>query len=132
MVDLKKLQSINDEIYKYNEKMMEAQRSGGHAEFRIARREEARVKILASYSAKQRLRVTLVTIIPFAAVSLILGSLYGFRYVAQFPFPTPLGRDIPFYVWYTFCYFSAYLPLTQIFGPSMGATMPIRSNRGGI
>jgi hypothetical protein len=88
--------------------------------------------MLASYSTKQRLRVTLVTIIPFAAVSLILGSFYGARSVAQFPFSTPLGRDMPFYIWYSFCYFAAYLPLTRIFGLSMGAAMPIRSNRGGI
>jgi uncharacterized membrane protein (DUF106 family) len=132
MVDLKKLQSINDEINKYNEKMKEAQRSGGRAEFRKARREEARVKVLASYSTKQRMRVTLITLIPFAAVSLILGSIYGARSVAQFPFATPLGRNISFYVWYAFCYFSTYLPLARVFGLSIGATMPVKSDRRGI
>ncbi len=129
MVDLRRLQSINEEVSKYNEMVRQAQRSGERAEMRRARREEARVKILSSYATKQRLRVTMVTVIPFAAVSLILGSLYGASSVAVFPFETPFGTDIPFYVWYTFCYFSAYLPLSRLFGLSMGTTMPLRSTR---
>lgn len=131
MVDLKRLRSINEEVDKYNERFREAQKSGNRGELRRMRREEARVKMLASYSTKQRLRVTLVTVIPFSAVSLILGSFYGMLPVAKLPFDTPFGKDLPFYIWYTFCYFSAYLPLTRIFGLTLGTAMPRRSSRGG-
>lgn len=131
MTDLKKLRSINDEITRYNEKIKEAQRSGKSSEIRRARREEARIKMLASYATKQRLRVTLVTLLPFAAVSLLLGTLYGSRVVARFPFDTPLGRDLPFYVWYMFSYFAAYLPITRVFGFTMGTAVPLSSTRGG-
>ena len=132
MVDMKKLQSINEDIEKYNEKMREAQRRGNSVELRRLRREEARVKMLASFSTKQRLRVTLVTILPFAAASFLLNSFYGAKPIAKLPFNTPVGAVLPFYIWYIFCYFTTYLPLTRIFGASLASAIPIRSsNRSG-
>ena len=127
MVDLKKLQSINEETRRYNDIARQAQRSGDKAKIRRARREEVRVKMLTSYATKQRLRVTLVTVAPFALVSLLLGSIFGSSTVAISPIDTPFGKDIPFYVWYTICYFASYLPLSKVFGLTMGTTMPIRS-----
>lgn len=128
MVDVRKLQSINEEISRYNERMREAQRRGNRAELRHLRREETRVKMLASYSTKQRLRVTLVTVIPFSAVSILLGFLYGMKTIAKLPFSVPVvGVDLSFYLWYTFCYFSAYLPLLRIFGITFGTTIPLRT-----
>jgi len=132
MVDVRKLQSINEEIGRYNERMREAQKRGNRAELRRLRREETRVKMLASYSTKQRLRVTLVTIVPFSAASILLGSFYGMRPIAKLPFNTPIGTDLSFYLWYTFCYFSAYLPLLRIFGLSFTTAIPLRApSRGG-
>lgn len=127
MVDSKRLQSIDEETRKYNDIVRQAQRSGDKAKIRRARREEVRVKILSSYATKQRLRVTLVTVAPFALVSLLLGSVFGSDFVAKSPINTPFGRDIPFYVWYSICYFSSYLPLSRVFGLTMGTTMPIKS-----
>ncbi len=127
MVDLKRLQSIDEETRKYNDIVRQAQRSGDKAKIRRARREEVRVKILSSYATKQRLRVTLVTVAPFALVSLLLGSVFGSDFVAKSPINTPFGRDIPFYVWYSICYFASYLPLSRVFGLTMGTTMPIKS-----
>ena len=129
LTDVKKLQSINDEISKYNEKMRDAQKKGSRAELRRLRREETRVKILASFSTKQRMKVTLVTILPFSMVSILLGSFYGARSVARLPFDTPYGSDLSFYIWYTFCYFSAYLPLTRLFGLSLSTAIPMRRDR---
>jgi len=132
MVDVKKLQSISEEISRYNDRVRMARKSGNRADLRRLRREETRVRILASYSTKQRLRVTLVTIIPFSVVSILFGSFYGVRPVAKFPFDTPIGTDLSFYLWYFFCYFSAYLPLTRIFGLTLGTTVPLRvPSRGG-
>ena len=131
LTDVKKLQSINDEISKYNEKMRDAQKKGSRAELRRLRREETRVKILASFSTKQRMKVTLVTIIPFSLVSILLGSFYGARSVARLPFDTPYGSDLSFYIWYTFCYMSAYLPLTRLFGLSLSTAIPLRRDRSG-
>ena len=127
MVDLKRLQSIDEETRRYNDIVRQAQRSGDKAKIRRARREEVRVKILSSYATKQRLRVTLVTVAPFALVSLLLGSVFGSDLVAKSPINTPFGRDIPFYVWYSICYFASYLPLSRVFGLTMGTTMPIKS-----
>lgn len=132
MADVRKLQSINEEISRYNERMREAQRRGNRADLRRLRREEIRVKMLASYSTKQRLRVTLVTILPFSAVSILLGFFYGARPVAKLPFTTPFGSDLSFYLWYMFCYFSAYLPFLRIFGLTFATAIPLRtSSRGG-
>ena len=130
MVDVRKLQSINEEISRYNERMREAQRRGNRGELRRLRREETRVRMLASYSTKQRLRVTLVSIIPFSAISILLGLFYGVRPIAKLPFDTPLGSDLSFYLWYTLCYFSFYLPLARIFGLTFGTAIPLRTSRG--
>jgi len=127
MVDLKRLQSINEETRRYNDIARQAQRSGDKARIRRARREEMRVKLLTSYATKQRLRVTLVTVVPFALVSFLLGSIFGSSAVAISPIDTPFGREVPFYIWYTICYFASYLPLSKVFGLTMGTTMPIRS-----
>ena len=129
MTDVKKLQSINEEIGRYNEKMRDAQKKGSRAELRRLRREETRVKILASFSTKQRMKVTLVTILPFSMVSILLGSFYGASSVARLPFDTPYGSNLSFYIWYTFCYFSAYLPLTRLFGLSLSTAIPMRRDR---
>ena len=132
MVDVKKLQSINEDIRRYNERLKEAQRRGNRGELRRLRREETRVKMLSSYSTKQRLRVTLVTVIPFSAVSILLNFFYGATTIAKLPFDTPLGSNLSFYLWYTFCYFSAYLPFMRVFGISFGTTIPLRaSGQGG-
>jgi uncharacterized membrane protein (DUF106 family) len=127
MVDVKKLQSINEETRRYNDIARQAQRSGDKVKIRRARREEVRVKMLTSYATKQRLRVTLVTVAPFALVSLLLGSIFGSSTVAISPINTPFGREIPFYIWYTLCYFASYLPLSKVFGLTMGTTMPMKS-----
>lgn len=127
MVDVKRLQSINEETRRYNDIAKQAQRSGDKAKIRRARREEVRVKILTSYATKQRLRVTLVTVAPFAFVSLLLGSFFGSSTVAISPIDTPFGREVPFYIWYALCYFASYLPLSKVFGLTMGTTVPMKS-----
>jgi len=133
MVDLRRLRTVSQEVRKYNEVLKKAQNSGDQAMLRRLRREERRLKQLSGYSQKQRLRVTMVTIIPFSLVSLLLGLLYSETFVATLPFKTPFGSQLNFYVWYTLCYFAVYFPLTRMFGVSMGSDIPrsARSDLGG-
>ncbi len=133
MVDLGRLRAVSQEVRKYNEALKKAQDSGDQATLRRLRREERRLKQLSGYSQKQRLRVTMVTVIPFSLVSILLGFMYSGVWVAELPFETPFGSQLSFYIWYTLCYFAVYFPLTRIFGISMGSDMPrsARSDLGG-
>ena len=133
MVDLRRLSTVSQEVRKYNEALKKAQDSGDQVTLRRLRREERRLKQLSGYSQKQRLKVTMVTIIPFSLVSLLLGLLYSGVWVAELPFETPFGSQLSFYVWYTLCYFAVYFPLTRVFGVSMSSEMPrsARSDLGG-
>jgi len=133
MVDMRRLGAVNQEVRKYNEAFKKAQNSGDQVALRRLRREERRLKQLSSYSQKQRLRVTMVTIIPFSLVSLVFGLLYSGKSVANLPFETPFGSQLNFYVWYTICYFAVYFPLTRVFGITMSSDIPrhTRSSSGG-
>jgi uncharacterized membrane protein (DUF106 family) len=133
MVDLRRLHTVNQEVRKYNEALKKAQNSGDQTVLRRLRREERRLKQLSGYSQKQRLRVTMITIIPFSLVSLLLGLVYSGRSVANLPFETPFGSQLNFYVWYTICYFAVYFPLTRVFGITMSSDIPrsARSDVGG-
>ena len=131
IVDLHRLRAVSQEVRKYNEALKKAQDGGDQSAVRRLRREERRLKQLSGYSQKQRLKVTMVTIIPFSLVSLLLGLLYSGVWVAELPFETPYGKQLSFYVWYTLCYFAVYFPLTRIFGVSMSSDMP-RPTRSGL
>ncbi len=124
MVDLRRMRMVSQEVRKYNEELNKAKKSGDQAALRRLRREERRLKQLSSYSQKQRLRVTMITVIPFSAISLLFGLLYSGRPVASLPFETPFGKELNFYVWYTLCYFTVYFPLTRVFGITMGSDIP--------
>jgi hypothetical protein len=44
----------------------------------------------------------IAAVIPFTALSLFLGLMFGGISVARLPFETPYGKELNFYLWYFF------------------------------
>ncbi|MEM2093697.1 MAG: EMC3/TMCO1 family protein [Candidatus Bathyarchaeia archaeon] len=128
-VDLKRLSEVSEEVRRYNEDLTKAKKSGDKQALRRLKREERRLRQLSSYAQRQRLKATMVTVIPFSIISLMLGLFYSGRAVATLPFETPFGKGLNFYTWYMLCYFAIYFPLTRLFGVSMSSDIP-RSAQG--
>ncbi len=120
MVDIDRLEAQELEVRIYNKALKEVERRGDKAALRKLKRREIRIKQLSAASSRQRLKVIMVTILPFMTISLLLSSLYLNKEVAVFPFELPLLKEFSFSVWYLLSYFMAYLPLSRIFRTSPG------------
>jgi uncharacterized membrane protein (DUF106 family) len=124
MINMDRLQYVTRAVRKYNEELKRAQTRGDKTALRRLEREERKLRQMSSYTQKQRMKAMLITVIPFSAISILLGLYLSERPVAVLPFETPYGRYINFYIWYLLCYFSAYLPFTRIFGLGIVAEIP--------
>ncbi|MDQ1280216.1 MAG: hypothetical protein QG670_1479 [Thermoproteota archaeon] len=117
--DVKRLQESEFEIRKYTLELNEANRKNDKVALRRLKREEIRLKHFRTYASKQRLKATLITILPLMSIYFLLSITFFGQQVAIFPFEIPLiGGYVPFYIWYLLCYMTMYLPLSRAFGVS--------------
>lgn len=131
VTDIKKLQDCELEIRKYTRNLNEAKGRNDKAVLRRLKREEIRLKHFRAYASKQRLKATLITVLPLTFIYFILSIIYLGQQVATFPIEIPIiGRDVPFYIWYLLCYLTMYLSLSRAFGVSPNVELPAigRSN----
>jgi len=119
--DVKRLGEHEIEVRSYTRDLNEARKKDDKNLRRQLKRRESEIRGLQSFITRQRMKVTLVTMLPFMIIYLILSSAFsGITAVAILPFELPLvGRELSFYLWYLFCYFTAYLPLSRVFGVSV-------------
>ena len=124
-INVNRLEAQESEVRKFERNLKEAKIKTDKASLRKLKREEVRIKRISALASKQRLKVVMITILPFTATTLLLGAHYGGSDIALFPFELPLfskdylGRTtVPFSVWYFLSYFSAYLPISKVFRSS--------------
>lgn len=120
MVDVDRLEAQELEVRSYNRSLKEIERRGDKALLRKLKRRETRIKQISASASKQRLKVVMVTVLPFMAISFLLSSLYLGKEVALFPFEFAIFKEFSFSAWYLLSYFTAYLPLSRIFRTSPG------------
>ena len=119
VVDTEKINRFELEMRKHTNDLNQAKAKDDKAALRRLKREELRLKQLRSYVTKQRLNSSLITIVPLTLIYIIINTVYFGEEVAAFPIDMPfVGRFAPFPIWYLLCYFTAYLPLSKLFGVS--------------
>ena len=118
-VDIKKLQAFDFEIKTHTHNLNEAKAKNDKTALRKLKRNELRLKQLRSYVSKQRLKASLITMVPVMVIYFLISNVYLGEQVALFPFDFPLfGNSAPFPIWYLLCYLAMFLPLSKFFGVS--------------
>lgn len=125
MVNIDRLEAQESEVHSYDRSLSEAKRKNDKAILRRLKREEIRMKRISASASKQRMKASMVTILPFAAASIILSIVFvpritnEARDIVSFPFEFVLfNKSYSFSVWYFLTYLTAYLPLSRIFRTS--------------
>jgi len=127
VTDVRRLQNYELEIRRYTRDLNEAKKRNDKAVLRRLKREEVRFKQFRSYISRQRLKATLVTILPLTVIYFVLSIVYFGKQVATFPFELPLiGKYVPFYIWYLLCYLTMYFPMSRVFGVSPDVELGLR------
>jgi uncharacterized membrane protein (DUF106 family) len=120
LTDVKTIHGYELKTKKHTYDLNEAEKKKDKVAIRRLKRNEIRLKQYRSYIAKQRFKVTIVTIAPIMATYFIMSAIYLGQTVATFPINFPfIGRSAPFPIWYLLCYFTIYMPLSKIFGISL-------------
>lgn len=89
-------------------------------ESRLKRR-QAKVSQLQSWMMKQQLKLMAIFTIPFGILFPLLNEVYGGVILAYSPVSLPLiPREMSFFHWYLICSFGINLPLSRVFGISLG------------
>ena len=128
MVNINRLEAQELEVRGYDRSLSEAKKKNDKAILRRLKREELRIKRISASASKQRMKASMVTILPFAATSILLSLLFAGGDIVSFPFDFVLfSKSYSFTVWYFLTYLTAYLPLSRFFrtspsfwGPSAG------------
>ncbi|MFH0748451.1 MAG: EMC3/TMCO1 family protein [Candidatus Bathyarchaeota archaeon] len=116
LIDIDRLETQEAEIQSYEKNLKAAKSRNDKAALRKLKREEIRIKTFTASTSKQRLKVVLITILPFTVVSLLLISVYSGKEIVNFPFEFGFfNKDYAYTIWYFLTYFTAYLPLSRIF-----------------
>ncbi|MFH0896791.1 MAG: EMC3/TMCO1 family protein [Candidatus Bathyarchaeota archaeon] len=116
MININRLEAQESKVQSHNRSLNEAKRRNDEGSLRKLKREQVRIKRISASASKQRMNAGLVTIIPFAAVSLILSVLYSGKDIVFFPFEFVLfSKTYSFSIWYFLTYLTAYLPLSRVF-----------------
>lgn len=118
LTDVKRLQEYEREVRKYMSSLNDARKRNDKAALKKLKREETKINTMQSYVSKQRLKVTMIFMIPFMLIFTVLNSIFAeVGTVALTPFDFPfIGRNIPFLWWYMICSFAVNFPLYRLFG----------------
>jgi uncharacterized membrane protein (DUF106 family) len=120
VTDVKKIHGYELKTKKHTSDLEEAEKKKDKVALRRLKRNEIKLKQYRSYIAKQRFKVTIITIAPIMATYVIMSAIYLGQTVATFPLHFPIiGQNVAFPIWYLLCYFTIYMPLSKIFGISL-------------
>jgi len=132
LINADRLEIQESQVRSHDKNLKEAKRRSDEAALRRLKREEPRIKRIAASVSKQRLKASLIVVIPFTAISLLLSRLYLGKEVVLFPFEFALfTNNYSYSIWYFLTYFTAYLPLSKIFksSPSLWPNPEVKSKK---
>lgn len=118
-INIKQLEIQESRVHSYDRSLSEAKRKNDKTVLRKLKREEIRMKRISASASKQRLKASMITILPFTAASIIMIMFYVGKEIVLFPFKFVLfSTSSSFSVWYFLTYLTAYLPLSRVFRTS--------------
>jgi len=119
MIDVNRLEVQEFEVHSHDRSLNEARRRNDKAILRKLKREQIRIKRISASASRQRLRAGMVTILPFAATSVIMSALFVGKNIVLFPFEFVFfNNSYSFSIWYFLTYLTAYLPISRVFRTS--------------
>jgi len=120
LTDVDQIRNYEVEVRQYMNELNEAKKRGDKKVILKLERREPRITMIQSIVAKQRMKTSLLLMLPFMALFFILNSLYGSQepnIVAYLPFNLLIiPSELPFSTWYIICYFATYTLLNHLFG----------------
>ena len=116
IVDVKRLEAREFEVLMHGRSLRETKEKNDKVALRKLKRGEVWIKRLSASVSKPRLKVIIITILPFTTVSLLLNTFYAGNQIALFPFELDFFKKYSFSTWYFITYLAASLPLSKIFG----------------
>lgn len=127
MVDVKRIKSVMREVNAWRERLNKARKSNDKQELARVLKKQQAIMTLQSKVMWDRMKVSLIFLLPFWIIFMALSRFYGSAPVALTPFTIPfllsgktdgqLGATVvPFYSWYIISSFAVSLPLSRLFG----------------
>jgi len=116
-VDVKRAREVTKEVTAWRKEFERARKSNDKKLLdKLTKKQKAMMK-LQSQVAMERMKVSLIFIIPFWGIWMVLSSFFGQSIVAFSPISIPLAGDkLSFFSWYLICSFTTSLPLTRLLG----------------
>lgn len=131
IINVNRLEAQEFEVRSYDRSFKIAKKNNDKSTLRRLKREEVRIKRISASASRQRLRVVIITILPFTVVSIMLSIIYAGKEVALFPFEFLFfNRNFSFSIWYFLTYLTAYLPLSRVFRTSPNLWQSYESKSG--
>lgn len=121
VIDVEKMREYRKEVSEFMKDMDAVKESDERrAEARLKRREK-KITQLQSWMMKQQLKLMVIFTIPFGILFPILNEVFEGIVIAYSPLSLPfIPRELGFFHWYLICSFGVNLPLSRVFGLSMG------------
>ena len=133
LVDVKKMKEISVEVKSWQDEFNKARKSGDKQLLAKVNKKQPAIMKLQSKMMMDRMKVTLITIIPFLLFWNVLGKFYGmvagggFAAISPFRFPWLLEGPsvvptlsvpikVSWFTWYLICSLAIQLPTARLLG----------------
>ena len=121
VIDVEKMREYRKEVTGFMKKKDTAKESDERRTEARLKRQEKKIHQLQSWMMKQQLKLMVIFTVPFGILFPILNEVFDGIVLAYSPLSLPfIPRELGFFHWYLICSFGVNLPLSRIFGLSMG------------
>ena len=127
LVDIKRMKAIMKEVNAWRKEFEEAKKSKNKQLMAKVMKKQQAIMSLQGKMMWDRMKISLLFLIPFWLVFMILSRFYGSQPVALSPFSIPYlltgaldetykAFKLSFFSWYIICSFGISLPLSRVLG----------------
>ncbi|MBS7655356.1 DUF106 domain-containing protein [Candidatus Bathyarchaeota archaeon] len=127
LVDIKKMKAVMKEVNAWRKEFEEAKKSKNKQLLAKVMKKQQAIMNLQGKMMWDRMKISLLFLVPFWLVFMILSRFYGTQPVALTPFSIPFlltgaidetykAFKLSFFLWYIICSFGISLPLSRLLG----------------
>jgi len=127
LVDIKKMKAVMKEVNAWRKEFEEAKKSKNKQLLAKVMKKQQAIMTLQGKMMWDRMKISLLFLLPFWLVFMILNRFYGSQPVALTPFSIPFlltgafdeaykAFKLSFFLWYIICSFGISLPLSRLLG----------------
>jgi uncharacterized membrane protein (DUF106 family) len=117
MTDLKSYRKMMLDSARAQHQMMDAAKSGNQRAIDKAQKKQQEVMGQQSKMSMDRMKISLLFMIPFLLIWQLLGSFFGNIIIAYFPFDFPMvPKELSVANWYLICSFASSVIISRLLG----------------